>query len=174
MSTTAYRGIWEYGFPVSKRINHSYAVSYYSPQGTDATIYPPNVDMQFLNDSPGALLMQTHMEGTKAFFIYYGTRDNRSSEVVGPFIWGRTNPPADRIEETTEIPPGTTRQVGKAVPGMHSAWFRILEKTPSSQEEKIESYYSIYQARPNFTQVGVAELPSESTETPASELAPGA
>ena len=47
VSSTAYRGPWEYGLPILKRRNHSYAVRYYSPQGTDATIYPPNVDLRF-------------------------------------------------------------------------------------------------------------------------------
>src|SRR3989344_3810983 len=81
VSTTAYRGIWEYGFPITQRKNHSYMVNHYSPQGTDATVYPPNIDMKFKNDSPGALLLQTHSEGDLAYFIYYGTKDERKSQV---------------------------------------------------------------------------------------------
>jgi len=167
VSTTAYRGIWEYGFPIVDRRNHSYSVKYYGPQGTDATIYPPSTDMKFKNDSPGALLMQTVVDGDQAYFIYYGTRDDRDSIVIGPYLWGQTNPPPDRSEETLEIAPGTKRKVGTAVPGTYAAWFRVVSNAPAAPEEIIESYYSIYEARPNFTQIGVVELTPvpESTET---------
>lgn len=156
VSTTAYRGIWEYGFPIVQRKNHSFAVQYYAPQGTDATIYPPNVDIKFVNDSPGALLMQTHVDGDNAYFIYYGTRDDRQSEIIGPYVWNRKSPPPDRFEYTSDIAPGTTRVVGKAVPGMQAAWFRILRSPDGT--EVMEPVYSSYEARPNFTQIGVAAL----------------
>lgn len=152
VSTTAYRGAWEYGFPITKRRNHSFAVQYYSPQGTDATIYPPYTDMQFENDSPGVLLIQTHTEDGKAYFIYYGTKDERSTEIIGPFVWDKRSPPPDKVEYTDDIGLGETRSVGKAVPGMQSAWFRVRE--PDTEAESIEPVYSFYEARPNFTQIG--------------------
>lgn len=167
VSTTAYRGIWEYGFPIEQRRNHSYAVSYYSPQGTDATIYPPATDMKFTNDSPGALLLQTHFipEENLAYFIYYGTRDDRKTDIIGPYTWGHVGPPADRTEYTTDIAPGSTRSVGKRVPGMKAAWFRTVQNK-EEEDEIVESYFSQYQARPNYLQIGVAELPSELAKEP--------
>lgn len=165
VSTTAFRGIWEYGFPIVARRNHSFAVSYYSPQGTDATIYPPHTDMKFENNGASAVLVQTHIEDMKAYYIYYGTRDEREVEIVGPFIWDRRSPPADKFEYTTDIPVGTTKVVGKAVPGMQTAWFRILKNDDGS--ETIEPYYSFYEARPNFTQVGVSGVAAPVADTPA-------
>jgi len=156
VSTTAYRGVWEYGFPIVKRRNHSFAVRYYSPQGTDATIYPPHSDMQFKNDSPGAILIQTHIDGDMAYYIYYGTKDNRSSEIIGPYTWGHKNPPADRLEYITTLPPGEERQVQGPVPGLQAMWYRVLQ-LPGDSEETIESYFSFYEARPRLTQVGVVE-----------------
>jgi len=152
VSTTAYRGIWEYGYPIADRRNHSFAVSYYAPQGTDATIYPPYTDMKFVNDGPSAIVIQTHMEGDRAFFIYYGMRDTREVEIIGPYVWDRRAPPPDRIEYTTDIPPGQTRIAGKAVAGMQSAWFRVTRDTDGTED--IEPFYSYYEARPNFTQIG--------------------
>ena len=157
VSTTAYRGVWEYGFPILKRTNHSYAVSYYGPQGSDATVYPPNPDMSFLNDSRTALLMQTYQEGDNAYFIYYGTRDERAAEVIGPFIWGRSSPPPDRTEYTTEIPVGTKRKVGDRHGGLKALWYRFV--TTQTGAQKIERVYSSYEARPLFYQYGVAALP---------------
>ena len=152
VSTTAYRGVWEYGFPIVQRRNHSFAVSYYAPQGTDATIYPPYTDIKFLNDSPGDLLIQTHVSGDKAYFIYYGTKDKRDAEVVGPFVWDKRPPPADRVEYTSDLSPGERKQVGKAVSGMQAAWFRIVRN--GDDQEVIEPFYSYYEARPNYTQIG--------------------
>lgn len=171
VSSTAYRGVWEYGFPIVQRKNHSYAVSYYAPQGTDATVYPPNVDIKFLNDSPGALLMQTAIDvpNTKAYFIYYGTKDNRQTEVVGPYSWGFQGAPPPRTEYTTDLAPGVRRKVGEAVRGMQTAWFRVVKK---DGEEKVESVYSTYQARPLYWQIGVETMPAGSgslTDAPASE-----
>lgn len=160
ISSTAYRGVWEYGFPIVQRKNHSYSVSHYFPQGTDATIYPPNVDMKFKNDSSGALLIQTYRntEDETAYFLYYGTKDDRHARIFGPFTWDHTDPPADRYEPTTEIAPGETRKVGNAVPGVKALWFRLIDRP--GQERKIESVYSLYEARPNYTEYGVEALPS--------------
>lgn len=162
ISSTAYRGVWEYGFPIEQRKNHSFAVRYYGPYGTDATIYPPNLDMKFTNDSPGPLLIQTHSEGDTAYFIYYGQKDDRKSDVFGPFTWGFTSPPPDRTEDTLEIPAGTRRKVGERVPGLSAAWFRRVVKP--GQEPIVEPTYSIYQARPLYWQVGVESLPEATVE----------
>lgn len=166
VSTTAYRGVWEYGFPISQRTNHSYSVQYYYPQGTDATIYPPYKDVKFVNDSPGSLLIQTHEEDGLAYFIYYGTKDERESQVLGPFIWGQTGVPPDKVEYTTDIPPGTTRKVGERVPGLKSAWYRVLT---TADGREIEPYYSTYEARPRYTQVGVTPEELQQSEPEVTE-----
>lgn len=170
VSTTAYRGAWEYGFPIVKRRNHSFAVRYYGPQGTDATVYPPTIDMQFRNDSPGALLLQTHTEDNHAYFLYYGTRDDRTTDIIGPYTWDVRDPPSAKTELTTEIPPGETKKIGDAVRGMKALWYRIVRK---DGEESIEKVSSGYEARPLFHQIGVRpeEMPMEQP-TPPPEFLP--
>lgn len=170
VSSTAYRGAWEYGFPIPQRINHSYAVSYYGPVGTDATVYPPNPDIKFTNDGPSALLIQTHGdEADHAYFIYYGTKDTRESGVYGPFIWNRSSPPPDRTLETTELPAGQRRKVGDRHPGLNAAWVRYVTMPDGTTKE--ESTVSIYQARPLFYEVGVGAggtAPEPNEPTPPS------
>ena len=153
VSTTAFRGVWQAGFPITERINHSFAVRYYSPEGTDATVYPPVKDMRFVNDSPGALLIQTLTEDDHAYFLYYGTRrQDRETELAGPFTWDIVPPPPDRTVFTTEIPPGETQILGKAVPGMKTMWYRIVRE---NGRERQEPFYSHYEARPYFEEIGV-------------------
>jgi len=152
VSTTAYRGAWRAGLPITARRNHSYAVRYYSPAGTDATVYPPWTDMRFMNDTEGALLIQTHHADEKAYFIYYGTKPLRSTELVGPFTWDPIAPPPDRIEYTDELPPGESRVVSKPVPGMKAMWYRII--TEDEEEQEPEEFASFYEARPYFEEIG--------------------
>ena len=157
ISTTAYRGIWEYGFPILKRKNHSYTVRYYAPPGTDATVYPGSVDMVFRNDLPTALLIQTHQEKDHAYFIYYGTRDARTTEIIGPYLYDRRDPPADKTELTTDLPPGEKKKLNERVPGVKAAWYRFVKSGTGA--ETMESIYSHYEARPLFTALGVLQLP---------------
>ncbi len=155
VSSTAYRGPWEYGMPILQRKNHSYAVSYYSPQGTDATIYPPNVNMRFRNDTPGALLIQTAMDDhDRAYFIYYGTHDDRTSDVFGPYIFDRVSAPREeKISYTTDIPVGEKRKAGERHDGMKAIWYR--EVTMPGSGSVLERFYSAYEARPLYWQIGV-------------------
>jgi vancomycin resistance protein YoaR len=79
VSTTTFRAALNAGLPITDRTNHSYAVHYYAPIGMDATIYPPDPDLKFRNNTPGYILIQTHQEGASLTYEFYGTADGRSS-----------------------------------------------------------------------------------------------
>ena len=89
VSTTAFRAAMNAGFPITERRNHSFAVSYYSPQGTDATIYPGSSDMKFVNNLSSSLLIETRIVGKKLYFDFYGTKDDRSVAFEGPTVYDR-------------------------------------------------------------------------------------
>lgn len=89
VSTTAFRAAVSSGLEITERTNHAYAVKYYAPQGTDATIYPPHPDLAFVNNTPHYILIQTRMAGTKLYFDFYGTNDGRKVETEGPVVYER-------------------------------------------------------------------------------------
>jgi vancomycin resistance protein YoaR len=89
IATTNFRAAVNAGLEIAERQSHSYAVSYYNPQGTDATIYIPHPDLRFINDTPAYILIQTKIEGNKLYFEFYGTSDGREVELVGPHYWDR-------------------------------------------------------------------------------------
>lgn len=89
VSTTIFRAAIFSGMEITNRRNHSYAVRYYGTPGFDATIYPPYTDFRFLNNTPGYILIQTKIEGTKLSFEFWGTGDNRTVEVDGPHPYDR-------------------------------------------------------------------------------------
>ena len=89
VSTTSFRGAVNAGLEVVERRNHAYPVQYYSPQGTDATVYIPSPDLKFKNNTPAHILIQTHIDGNTLTFDYYGTSDNRRVETEGPITYDR-------------------------------------------------------------------------------------
>ena len=89
VSTTAFRAAVYAGLKITDRRNHSYAVSYYGTPGFDSTIYPPYTDLRFLNTTPGYILIQTKIEGTKLIFEFWGTDDGRQVLVDGPHPYDR-------------------------------------------------------------------------------------
>lgn len=89
VSTTLFRAAVFSGMNITSRRNHSYAVRYYGTPGFDATVYPPYTDFRFLNNTPGYLLIQTHIDGTHLSFELWGTHDGREVAVDGPHPYGR-------------------------------------------------------------------------------------
>lgn len=98
VSTTAFRAAINSGLKITARRNHAYPVSYYNPQGMDATVYVPRPDLRFINDTPGYILIQTKIEGTELIFDFYGTSDGRKTTIIGPKIVSRE---ADGSMKTT-------------------------------------------------------------------------
>lgn len=86
VSSTMFRAALYSGLPITERRNHAYAVQYYKPIGMDATIYIPRPDLKFKNNTPGHILIQGKIEGTKFIFQFYGTSDGRQTEIDGPHI----------------------------------------------------------------------------------------
>ena len=166
VSTTTYRAALAAGFPVTMRKNHSYAVSYYTPHGLDATVYPPSPDLKFINDSPAHILMQSFTIGKKAYYNFYGTKDNRDVFMIGPYYSGWTSPPPTKTTYSDNLAPGEVKVLGHAVPGLSSSWYRhVLYNEENEEEPKdfLELIFSKYQARPDFYVVGEEE-PAEVTE----------
>ncbi|MBI3952676.1 MAG: VanW family protein [Candidatus Doudnabacteria bacterium] len=84
VSSTTFRAAMNAGLPIVERRAHSFAVQYYAPQGSDATIYPGVTDLRFTNNLNSSLLVWTRIEGTRLFFDFYGTKDDRIVEFDGP------------------------------------------------------------------------------------------
>jgi vancomycin resistance protein YoaR len=86
VSTTMFRAALYSGLKITNRRNHAYPVSYYNPQGMDATVYVPQPDFKFTNNTPNHILVQVRIEGTQLLFDFYGTDDGRKSTIEGPTV----------------------------------------------------------------------------------------
>jgi len=125
-------------------------VSYYAPQGTDATIYPGVQDLKFVNDTPGSILIWPYFgPGTTLFFDFYGTKDNRQVILNDPVQFDR-----------------------QANGAMKAYWTRTVIK---NGVKDTHTFNSVYQPPALFhKQEQFVPNPTTPTTTPGSTPAPGA
>lgn len=106
VSTTVFRAAIYSGLKITERRNHAYPVQYYKPYGMDATIYIPKPDLAFVNNTPGAILVQPTIEDTTLTVRFYGTNDGRVTKVDGPHILERGGDGSMKTVFTQEVNTG--------------------------------------------------------------------
>lgn len=156
LGTTLFRAAMGTGLPIVARQNHSYAVSYYFEQGvpgTDATIYDPNPDFRFRNDTGNYILLQTRIEGTQLIFDMWGTSDGRVASRTKPVVSNYVPAPPKKEIETTDLKPGEVKCVEKPHTGM-TASFDYFVKYADGREVK-ENFTSKYKPWQEVCLIGV-------------------
>ncbi|MEK7154529.1 MAG: VanW family protein [Patescibacteria group bacterium] len=116
VSTTLFRAVLNAGLPVEERTAHAYRVHYYeegSEPGFDATIFTPDVDFKFKNDTLAYILIQTTVDeaNTKLYFDLYGTSDGRRVEISKARVWDVSPPPPALYQDDPSLRSGQVRQV---------------------------------------------------------------
>lgn len=126
VSSTTFRAAMHAGLPITARRNHSYAVQYYAPQGTDATIYPGVQDLKFTNDTGHNILIWPYLKDENyLIFDFYGTFDGRKVELGTPYSYDR-----------------------KGDGSMKATWKRTV--TLPGKESTNDNFYSVYQPPAKF------------------------
>ena len=67
------------GLPITARTNHALYISHY-PQGRDATVNYPDIDLKFVNDTGHWLLLRTFVGSSSLTVNLYGTPQHRRVE----------------------------------------------------------------------------------------------
>src|SRR5262249_52377046 len=100
VSTTVFNAAYEAGLPIVERTNHALYISPY-PQGRDATVNYPDVDLKFVNDTGNWLLLRTWVGSSSLTVALYGTPVHRRvvSETRPLVVTGRV--PTKRIPDPT-------------------------------------------------------------------------
>jgi vancomycin resistance protein YoaR len=165
VSSTSYRGAMIAGMEIVERHNHSYAVDYYEPAGSDATIYVGHKDFKFKNTSNSDLLLQTKRGGKnnkELFFIYYGTKTNRDVNIFGPLKNNYRKPLATKITYDESKPSNYSQTVSHRVTGFNASFFREVKE--NNKELYKDNFFSKYQARGRWVIRGAKEEPKEIEE----------
>lgn len=154
VSTTVFRALYGAGLPILERRNHSYQVRYYDPQGLDASIYQPSLDLRFTNDTGGALWFQTDWNDQESRLTVhvFGKARDFTVQIGAPKTLSTTPPPRDRLIPDASVPAGQRRQVDWAAPGA------VIEVTRSfvrgGKVFKQDTLKSTYRPWPNIFLVG--------------------
>ncbi len=108
VATTLFRTALNAGLPITDRTNHSFIIHYYGP-GLDATIYGPEPDLKFVNDTGNYLLLQGAAKNNEVTFELYGVQDGRKVEISKPILSNLIPAPPTRFVPTAELSLGETK-----------------------------------------------------------------
>ncbi len=164
VSSTIYRAALKAGYEIVDRKAHSFAVHYYEPWGTDATVYPGIQDLKFINDSPSDIIVHYFIHGNDLHTNFYGVHDGRVVTLDGPHMYGYEGIPAPTVEKVSYLAPGKRIVKEGGVQGFAAWWERKIQKP--NQPEKKEIIDTIYPPKKGYVLEGPSAVPVTTT-TPA-------
>jgi vancomycin resistance protein YoaR len=162
VSTTVFNAAYEAGLPVISRTNHALYISHY-PQGRDATVNYPDVDLKFINDTGHWLLLRTWVGSSSLTVALYGTPVHRRVvsepaplKVTGPVPTKKVPDPElfvgqQAVEETGEPPRSTSVQR------------KVYDANGKLLYDAV--FYSSYRGEPTVVRVGTKPRPDEEQTT---------
>ncbi len=92
VSTTVFRAAFWAGVPITERHDHTYPVPYYTqggaPEGFDATVWSPQLDLKFQNDTGAPLVIGAQADRRTATLRIklFGKKVERKVTLEGPVI----------------------------------------------------------------------------------------
>lgn len=122
VSTTVFNAAYEAGLNITARTNHALYISHY-PQGRDATVDYPDVDLKFVNDTKAWLLLRTFVSSYSLTVSLYGTSPHRRvvSETAPLVVTG--HPPTE-WDKDPGLPKGTKEIVEAGSPPLSTSVHR--------------------------------------------------
>jgi vancomycin resistance protein YoaR len=151
VSTTVFNAAFEAGLPITERTNHALYISHY-PQGRDATVDYPSVDLKFVNDTGHWLLLRTFVGSSSLTVNLYGTPTGRKvTSTTAPLV--TTGPPPVQKTIDPSLKPGETVVDDEGVPSMATSVTRDVY----ARDGKLlyhNTWYSSYRAEPKLVRIG--------------------
>lgn len=116
VSTTVFRAALNAGLPITERWAHAYRVGYYeqnSKPGFDATVFAPNKDLKFKNDTGSYILLDSWYDDKERHLVVdlYGKNDGRKSIIKNIKVWDIVPPPPPIYQDDPSLPKGVVKQV---------------------------------------------------------------
>jgi vancomycin resistance protein YoaR len=162
VSTTVFNAAYEAGLPIVERHNHALYISHY-PQGRDATVNYPDVDLKFRNDTGGWLLLRMTIGDSSLVATLYGTPLHRKIVTDTGALVVTGGPPTKKVKDPT-------LEKGKTVvddPGAPSLSTQVERKVyaPGGKLLYDDLFHSSYVASAKVVRVGTKKPPPAKTDT---------
>jgi vancomycin resistance protein YoaR len=154
VSTTVFNAAYEAGLPIDSRTNHALYIDHY-PQGRDATVNYPDVDLRFRNDTKKWILLRTFVGSSSLTVNLYGAPTGRRVESeTGPLV--ETGPaPVKHVSDPT-LEKGETAVVQPGSPS-RSTSVRRRVYSPSGKLMYDATWHSSYRGDYQVIAVGTKE-----------------
>ena len=156
VSTTVFNAAFDAGLSITSRTNHALYISHY-PQGRDATVNYPDLDLRFQNDTDKWLLLRTFVGASELTVNLYGTPVHRRVEVETAPLEVTGAPAVKRIPDPS-IWEGerTTEEVGE--PSRKTA---VTRRVYTADGKKLydTTWASYYRSEPTVVRYGTKERP---------------
>jgi vancomycin resistance protein YoaR len=176
VSTTLFRTVFFGGYQIDERWSHAYRVGYYEQTsggghdadlaGLDATVFAPQVDFRFTNDSPYWLLMETYVGANSITWKFYSTSDGRTVSWDTTGLQNIVEPPDPLYEENPDLAQGQIKQVDWAVDGADVSVTRTVTRDGSViHSDVFNTHYLPWQAKYQYGPGTDIPTP-EPTQTP--------
>ncbi len=154
VSTTVFNAAFEAGLKITERTNHALYISHY-PQGRDATVNYPDVDLQFVNDTGNWLLLRTFVSSSSLTVGLYGTPvDRRVTSTTSPLVSHGVPPVKKTIDPT--LKPGEKVVDDPGLPAMTTSVTRDVYAAGGKLLYH-DTWYSSYRALPKLVRIGPAK-----------------
>jgi vancomycin resistance protein YoaR len=151
VSTTVFNAAYEAGLPIDSRTNHALYISHY-PQGRDATVNYPDIDLRFRNDTKKWLLLRAFVGSSSLTVNLYGTPTGRRVESeTGPLVVTGA-PPVKHVSDPA-LEKGTTVIEQPGSPS-RSTSVRRKVYSPSGKVLYDATWYSSYRGEYRIVRVG--------------------
>jgi vancomycin resistance protein YoaR len=158
VSTTLFRTAFFGGYQIDERWFHAYRVKYYEQTasgghdenlaGLDATVFAPQVDFRFTNDTPYWLLMETYPGKSSLTWKFYSTSDGRSVDWQTSGLQNVVEAPEPLYEENPDLAQGDIKQVDWAVDGADVTVTRTVTRDGNViHNDVFETHYMPWQAK---------------------------
>jgi vancomycin resistance protein YoaR len=151
VSTTVFNAAFEAGLRITERTNHALYISHY-PQGRDATVNYPDLDLKFVNDTDRWLLLRTFVGSSSLTVNLYGTPVHRRVESsTSPLRVTGIIPVKKEVDESLD--PGEKVVEYTGVPPQATSVTRDVY-TESGKLLYHDTWYSSYRAEPKVVKLG--------------------
>ena len=157
VSTTTFNAAYEAGLKITERTNHALYISHY-PQGRDATVDYPDVDLKFVNDTPRWILLRTFVGSYSLVVGLYGAPIHRRVESQDRPLVETGAPPVKRVPDPS-IYKGETWVENSGEPS-RSTSVRRLVYTASGKLLYDNTWYSSYRGEAKIVHYGTKTRPA--------------
>jgi vancomycin resistance protein YoaR len=156
VSTTTFNAAYEAGLSITDRTNHALYISHY-PQGRDATVNYPDIDLKFVNDTGHWLWLRTFVSSSSLTVALYGTpQDRRVESEVSPLV--ETGPPGvKRVPDRNMLVGQTVLEESGQPSRSTSVRRRVYDSSGKLMYD--HTWYSSYSSEPRVIRYGTKPLP---------------